>query len=99
MVPAEARVPAELLVRGVMSATGTRAMQKYLIDKRLVAYAAMFRLGMRPFQRYRMKPDVDIAVFSETFGRAAPDRALYMQSILDGLFKSQRLLWRDPPCF
>ena len=83
-------------MRGVMGAAGGRAIQKYLVNKRLVAYAAVFRLGVSPFQRYRVKPDVDIAVFCGTFGRAAPDRALYMQSILDSLFKNQRFPRRDP---
>jgi len=82
-----------------MNTSAGRAMQKYFVNERLVADTAMFRLGMSPFQRYWMKADVDITVFSETFGRAAPDRTFYMQSILDGFFKSQRFLRCDPPCF
>ena len=83
-------------MRGVMGAAAGRAMQKYLVNERLVAYAAVFRLGMSPFQRYRMKPDMDIAVFRGTFRRTPPDGALYMQSILDSLFKNQRFPRRDP---
>lgn len=75
-----------------------RAAQKYLINKRLVTDTTMFGLGVRPLQRYRMKTDMDIPVFGETFRWAAPRRALYMQSPLDGFFKSQCFLRRDPAC-
>lgn len=73
-----------------------RAAQKHFIDKRLVTDTAMFSLGVSPFQGCRVKADVNIPVFSETFWRPAPCGAFYMQSLLYGFFKSQRFLRRDP---
>ena len=90
-----------LLVRPgrIMSMTSGRAMQEYLVDERLVADTAMFGLGVRPFQRFGMEPDMDIPVFIKALWRTPPRRALHMESRLDGFFKSQCFLRRDPARF
>jgi len=62
-----------------MDTAGGRVMHEHLVNKRLIAYAAMPGLSVRPFQRFRIEPDLNGFILIKALRRPSAGKSFNSQ--------------------